>query len=37
VIFCVAAENGIGVAVVKVDYNSIGVNTPEDVARVEKI
>ena len=32
-----ALENGIQIAVVKVDYDSIGVDAPEDVARVEKI
>ncbi|HEY4416394.1 MAG TPA: 3-deoxy-manno-octulosonate cytidylyltransferase [Verrucomicrobiae bacterium] len=32
-----ALENGLGIAVVKVDYDSIGVDLPEDVARVEKI
>ena len=32
-----ALENGIPIAVVKVDYDSVGVDTPEDVARVEKI
>ena len=32
-----ALENGIGIAVVKVDYDSIGVDLPEDVARVEAI
>jgi 3-deoxy-manno-octulosonate cytidylyltransferase (CMP-KDO synthetase) len=32
-----ALENGIQIAVVKVDYDSIGVDTPEDVAKVEKI
>jgi len=32
-----ALENGVGIAVVKVDYDSIGVDMPEDVARVEKI
>jgi 3-deoxy-manno-octulosonate cytidylyltransferase (CMP-KDO synthetase) len=32
-----ALENGIQIAVVKVDYNSIGVDAPEDVVRVEKI
>ena len=32
-----ALENGIGIAVVKVDYDSVGVDLPEDVARVEKI
>lgn len=32
-----ALENGIGIAVVKVDYDSIGVDMPEDVAKVEKI
>ncbi len=28
---------GIGIAVVKVDYDSIGVDLPEDVKRVEEI
>src|SRR5271169_6807236 len=32
-----ALENGIGIAVVRVDYESIGVDAPEDVAKVEKI
>jgi 3-deoxy-manno-octulosonate cytidylyltransferase (CMP-KDO synthetase) len=32
-----ALENGIQIAVVKVDYDSIGVDAPEDVAKVEKI
>jgi len=32
-----ALENGIQIAVVEVDYDSIGVDVPEDVARVEKI
>jgi len=32
-----ALENGIQIAVVKVDYDSIGVDAPEDVARVEKL
>jgi 3-deoxy-manno-octulosonate cytidylyltransferase (CMP-KDO synthetase) len=32
-----ALENGIQIAVVKVDYDSMGVDVPEDVARVEKI
>jgi len=32
-----ALENGIPIAVVQVDYDSVGVDTPEDVARVEKI
>jgi 3-deoxy-manno-octulosonate cytidylyltransferase (CMP-KDO synthetase) len=32
-----ALENGIQIAVVQVDYDSIGVDTPEDVKRVEKI
>jgi 3-deoxy-manno-octulosonate cytidylyltransferase (CMP-KDO synthetase) len=32
-----ALENGVQIAVVKVDYDSIGVDAPEDVARVEKI
>jgi 3-deoxy-manno-octulosonate cytidylyltransferase (CMP-KDO synthetase) len=30
-----ALENGIQIAVVKVDYDSVGVDAPEDVARVE--
>jgi len=32
-----ALENGIGIAVVKVDYDSVGVDVPADVARVEKL
>ena len=32
-----ALENGIPIAVVKVDYDSVGVDTPEDVARVERL
>ncbi|HXT11730.1 MAG TPA: 3-deoxy-manno-octulosonate cytidylyltransferase [Candidatus Angelobacter sp.] len=32
-----ALENGIPIAVVKVNYDSVGVDVPEDVARVEKI
>jgi 3-deoxy-manno-octulosonate cytidylyltransferase (CMP-KDO synthetase) len=32
-----ALENGIQIAVVQVDYDSIGVDAPEDVAKVEKI
>ena len=32
-----ALENGIEIAVATVDYESIGVDTPEDVARVERI
>lgn len=32
-----ALDNGIQIAVAQVDYESIGVDTPEDVARVEKI
>jgi 3-deoxy-manno-octulosonate cytidylyltransferase (CMP-KDO synthetase) len=32
-----ALENGIGIAVVKVDYESVGVDLPEDVGRVEKL
>jgi 3-deoxy-manno-octulosonate cytidylyltransferase (CMP-KDO synthetase) len=32
-----ALENGIGIAVVKVDYDSVGVDMPEDVRRVEEI
>ena len=32
-----ALENGIGIAVVQVAYDSVGVDTPEDVARVEAI
>jgi 3-deoxy-manno-octulosonate cytidylyltransferase (CMP-KDO synthetase) len=31
-----ALENGIQIAAVKVDYDSVGVDTPEDVAKVEK-
>jgi 3-deoxy-manno-octulosonate cytidylyltransferase (CMP-KDO synthetase) len=32
-----ALENGIPIAVVKVEYDSVGVDTPEDVKRVETI
>ena len=32
-----ALENGIGIAVVRVDYDSVGVDVPGDVARVEKL
>jgi 3-deoxy-manno-octulosonate cytidylyltransferase (CMP-KDO synthetase) len=32
-----ALENGIQIAVVKVDYDSVGVDVPEDVARVEAL
>jgi 3-deoxy-manno-octulosonate cytidylyltransferase (CMP-KDO synthetase) len=32
-----ALENGIQIAVVKVDYDSVGVDAPEDVKRVEKL
>ena len=32
-----ALENGIPIGVVKVDYDSVGVDAPEDVARVERI
>ena len=32
-----ALENGIEMAVVKVDYDSIGVDAPEDVKRVEEL
>ena len=32
-----ALENGIQIAVVKVNYDSVGVDTPEDVARVERL
>ena len=32
-----ALENGIQIAVVQVDYDSVGVDLPEDVVRVEKI
>ena len=32
-----ALENGIQIGVVRVDYDSVGVDMPEDVARVEKI
>ena len=32
-----ALENGIQIAVVKVDYDSVGVDAPEDVQRVERL
>lgn len=32
-----ALENGIGIAVAKVDYDSVGVDTPEDVAKVVEL
>ena len=32
-----ALDQGIAIAVVTVDYDSVGVDTPEDVARVEKL
>lgn len=32
-----ALENGIGIAVVSVDYESVGVDVPGDVARVERL
>jgi 3-deoxy-manno-octulosonate cytidylyltransferase (CMP-KDO synthetase) len=32
-----ALENGIQIAVVKVDYDSVGVDMPEDAARVERL
>jgi 3-deoxy-manno-octulosonate cytidylyltransferase (CMP-KDO synthetase) len=32
-----ALDNGIDIAVVKVDYDSVGVDMPEDVTRVEKL
>jgi 3-deoxy-manno-octulosonate cytidylyltransferase (CMP-KDO synthetase) len=32
-----ALDHGIGIAVVTVAYDSIGVDAPEDVARVERI
>ena len=32
-----ALENGIQIAVVKVDYDSVGVDVPKDVKRVEEI
>ena len=32
-----ALENGIPIAVVKVDYDSVGVDTPDDVQRVERL
>jgi 3-deoxy-manno-octulosonate cytidylyltransferase (CMP-KDO synthetase) len=32
-----ALENGIQIGVVKVDYDSVGVDVPKDVARVEKL
>ena len=32
-----ALENGIPIAVVKVEHDSVGVDVPEDVARVERL
>ena len=32
-----ALENGIPIAVVRVDYDSVGVDVPADVARVERL
>jgi CMP-2-keto-3-deoxyoctulosonic acid synthetase len=32
-----ALENGVQIAVVTMDYDSVGVDVPEDVAKVEKI
>ena len=32
-----ALENGIPIAVVKLDYDSVGVDVPKDVARVEML
>ena len=32
-----ALDNGIGISVVRVDYDSVGVDRPEDVQRVERI
>jgi len=32
-----ALENGIPIAVVKVDYDSVGVDVPADVGRVERL
>ena len=32
-----ALENGIAIAVVQVEYDSVGVDAPEDVARVEQM
>ena len=32
-----ALENGIQIAVATVDYDSVGVDVPEDVARVERL
>ena len=32
-----ALENGIPIAVVQVDYDSVGVDAPEDIAKVEKV
>ena len=32
-----ALENGIGIAVVQVAYDSVGVDVPGDVARVERL
>ena len=31
-----ALENGISIAVVKVDYDSVGVDAPEDIRTVEQ-
>ena len=32
-----ALENGVPIAVVKVDYDSVGVDVPGDILRVEKM
>jgi 3-deoxy-manno-octulosonate cytidylyltransferase (CMP-KDO synthetase) len=32
-----ALENDLAIAVVRVDYDSVGVDVPEDVARVEAL
>jgi 3-deoxy-manno-octulosonate cytidylyltransferase (CMP-KDO synthetase) len=32
-----ALDNGIEIAVMQVDYDSVGVDAPEDVAKVEKL
>ncbi len=32
-----ALENGVNIAVVRVEYDSVGVDDPADVARVEKL
>jgi CMP-2-keto-3-deoxyoctulosonic acid synthetase len=32
-----ALENGISIAVIRVDYDGVGVDIPEDVAKVEAL